>query len=246
MSLDFYIGADVLRIPPQEYLIKPLIPEGLTLLSAPPKTGKSILALDWGLSLSTGLNWMGYPCRQATVLYVLSEARSTLPPRVTAWERRHGKHPREITYALGATNLCDTAAVIHDLTPHIPEDGMIIWDTMARNMVGADENDFRAMGALVRTCDTIYESTGTSSLLVHHSTKEHTVQGGGKVTSSWYRGHSSLLGAIDMGMTIDPNTGYLECRAARHDEEFEAIPLIHTVVEGSIIIDWREKGTAYR
>ncbi|MGA2412682.1 MAG: AAA family ATPase [Candidatus Binataceae bacterium] len=243
--IDFYTNETVHNIPPQDYLINLILPEGVSLLSAHPKKGKSILALDWGLSLSAGLNWMGHQCRQVPVLYVLSEARSTLTKRVPAWQTRHGKLSHELTYACGATNLCDYNTVIADLSPHIPDEGMIIWDTMSRNMVGGDENDFRTMGAAIRTCDRLYENHGTSSLLVHHSTKEHQITAGGaKVTGSWYRGHSSLLGAIDMGMTIDEDE--LVCKAARHDEEFDPIALQRTVIGGGVILDWHSTKAGYR
>jgi hypothetical protein len=245
MPIDFYTNETVVNIPPQDYLIDKLLPEGVSLLSAQPKTGKSIVALDWGLSLSAGLDWMGIASRQCPVLYVLSEARSTLPPRVAAWQRRHGKLSHELTYACGATNLCISEQVVMDLAPHIPEQGLVIWDTMSRIMVGGDEIDFRTMGAAIRTCDSIYESFGTSSLLVHHSTKEHQVTAAGaKVTGSWYRGHSSLLGAIDIGITIEENE--LICKAARHDEPFEPIALQHSTDGGGIIIDWSSKKVAYR
>jgi RecA-family ATPase len=245
MSIDFYSVETVVNIPPQDYLINQLLPEGVNLLSAHPKQGKSILALDWALSLSAGLDWMGIPSRQCSVTYILSEARSTLPPRVQAWQKRHGKLPHELTIACGASNLCDYATVIKDLNVHIPEQGLLIWDTMARNMVGGDENDFRTMSALIKTCDMVYETKHTTTLLVHHSTKEHQVTAAGaKVTGSWYRGHSSLLGAVDMGMTIDEDE--LVCKAARHDEPFEPIPLKRTVISGGVILDWSSKKVSYR
>jgi RecA-family ATPase len=243
--IDFYTNDTVINIPPQDYIIDKILPEGVNLLSAQPKAGKSILALDWGMSISSGIDWMGIKTRQIPVLYILSEARSTLPPRVHAWQIRHGKLPSELTYACGATNLCDYSQVIVDLIPHVPEQGLIIWDTMSRNMVGGDENDIRTMGAAIRTCDRMFEERHTSSLLVHHSTKEHQVTAAGaKVTASWYRGHSSLLGAIDMGMTIEDND--LVCKAPRHDEPFEPISLEHAIVNGSIIIDWSSKKVGYR
>jgi RecA-family ATPase len=244
MAMEFYSQETVLNIPPQEYLIDKLVPEGLTLLSAHPKAGKSLVALDWGLCLSTGLDWMGIKTAQCPVLYVLSEARGTLPSRVRAWQHLHGYHPAELTFACGFSNLQDYARVVNDLTPHIPEDGLIIWDTLSRNMEG-EESESRTMGAIIRTCDTIYETVHTSSLLVHHSTKEHTINtAGATVTSSWYRGHSSLLGAIDMGITLADDE--LVCKAARHDEPFDNVPLQRTQVNGGLVLNWHSKKVAYR
>jgi RecA-family ATPase len=244
-SFDFYTNATVINIPPQEYLIEGILPEGVNLLAAPPKRGKSIVALDWGLCLSSGIDWMGYPTRQIPVIYVLSEARGTLAPRVRAWQFRHGKLSAEITYACGSTNLGDRELVLKALAPHIPEQGLIIWDTMARNMVGGDENDFRTVSGVIQTCDFFYEEYHTTSLLVHHSTKEHTVSAAGaKVTASWYRGHSSLEGAIDMGITIEDDE--LVCKASRHDEPFDPITITRASVNGSVILDWTSAKAAYR
>jgi RecA-family ATPase len=243
MGFEYYTLQTVTNIPPVNYLIKGLIPEGLILLSAPPKKGKSLVALDWGLCLGSGLSWKGYPTGQVSVLYVLSEARGTLPPRIKAWETLHGYHSSEITFACGFTNLENYQQVVSDLNMHMPQDGLIIWDTLARNMQG-DENDGKTMSAVVRTCDTIYETTGTSNLLVHHSTKEHKLPTGAMVTSSWYRGHSSLLGAVDMGMTIEEDE--LVCKAPRHDEPFESIPLARRQIAGSVVIDWQSKAATYR
>jgi RecA-family ATPase len=244
MAMDFYTTETVLNIPPQEYLIDKILPEGLNLLSAHPKAGKSLVALDWGLCLSSGLDWMGIKCAQCAVLYVLSEARGTLPSRVRAWQKMHGKRSAELTFACGFTNLQDYAKVTTDLAPHVPEDGLIIWDTLSRNIEG-EEGESRTMGAVIRSCDAIYESKHTSSLLVHHSTKEHTINtGGATVTASWYRGHSSLLGAIDMGMTLVDDE--LVCKAARHDEPFDNIPLQRTSVEGGLVLNWHSKKVSYR
>lgn len=225
-------------------MIDKVLPEGLSLLSAHPKAGKSLVALDWAMCLSTGLDWMGIKCVQAPVLYILSEARGTLPSRVKAWQKLHGMHSAEITWACGFTNMQDYGRVVRELSPHIPENGLMIWDTLSRNMEG-EESESKTMGAIIRTCDTIYESMHTSSLLVHHSTKEHTINtSGATVTASWYRGHSSLLGAIDMGMTLFEDE--LVCKAARHDEPFDNIPLQRTTVDGGLALNWHSKKVSYR
>jgi hypothetical protein len=144
----------------------------------------------------------------------------------------------------------DVNKVRKELKPHIPEDGLIIWDTLARNMAG-DESDSIAMGQVIRTCDEIYDRQHTSSLIVHHSTKENTISASGaKVTSSWYRGHSSLLGAVDMGMSIEDDQ--LVCKAARHDEPFEPISLSRKAIRvpeidrNSIVLDWTSKKVGYK
>src|SRR5215831_1825603 len=124
MPFDFYVQETVINIPPPDYLIDKVLPEGLNLLSAQPKQGKSLIALDWAMCLSTGINWMGIPCAQAPVLYVLSEARGTLPSRVKAWQKLHGLHSAEITFACGFTNLQDYGRVVRELSPHIPENGL--------------------------------------------------------------------------------------------------------------------------
>jgi RecA-family ATPase len=69
----------------------------------------------------------------------------------------------------------------------------VVIDTVARALLGADENSATDMGKFVKACDTIKEHTNAAVLGIHHSGKD-----GGK----GMRGSSALLGAVDTSIAV--------------------------------------------
>ena len=61
-------------LPPPEWLIEGLVPQdGLVVLYGEPRAGKSFVALDWGLSVATGVPWLGHEVRSGEVVYIYAE-----------------------------------------------------------------------------------------------------------------------------------------------------------------------------
>ncbi len=89
----------------------------------------------------------------------------------------------------GSVNLLDELMVcdVADLAVELAVD-MVVIDTIARTMVGGDENGPKDMNRLVAGLDHIREKSGALALGVHHAGKDET---------KGMRGHSSLLGAVD-------------------------------------------------
>lgn len=65
---------------------------------------------------------------------------------------------------------------------------LIVIDTMARVMGGANENEAPAISALMGNLELIRDRTGAHIMLIHHT---------GKDSSRGARGHSSLRAAVD-------------------------------------------------
>ena len=65
------------EITPPRFVIQGLLPEGLSILAAKPKTGKSWMALAAAVAVSNGSEFLGLPARQGEVLYLSLE--DTLP-----------------------------------------------------------------------------------------------------------------------------------------------------------------------
>jgi hypothetical protein len=63
------------KFPPREWFIKDLMSNGLYMLVAPPKMGKSFLALDMCLSIANGTPCLGYETVKHGVLYMVLEDR---------------------------------------------------------------------------------------------------------------------------------------------------------------------------
>jgi hypothetical protein len=155
-------------------------------------TGKSFLALDWAGCVATGRTWQRRRVeRPGRVLYVVSEGAHGMDARVGAWEygwqRKIGDEgfavlpvPVNLRSETDVAQLCGMAAG-HDL---------LIVDTLARCLVGADENSAQDMGQAVDAAYRLRDAmsdTGGTVLLVHHTGKD------GETT----RGSSALEAGVD-------------------------------------------------
>ena len=81
------ISADALmrlEIPEMRWPIAAIMPEGLTIIGAPPKTGKSAIALQLALSIASGANALGNaPTAKGDVLYLaLEDSHARLKDRI--------------------------------------------------------------------------------------------------------------------------------------------------------------------
>ena len=84
-------------LPAPEWMIDGLVPQdGLVVLYGVPAAGKSFLALDWALSVATGVPWLGREVREGEVVYIYAEgargSRGELMLGFRSMARR--KHPR--------------------------------------------------------------------------------------------------------------------------------------------------------
>lgn len=224
---------DLLALSPPEWLLERALPRGsLGVLYGPPKSAKTFLALDVGLSVAAGLpDVHGLRCKSGRVLYVLAEGgASMMRDRVWCWIESHGAvvgdrfvvHPR-------AVNLADPRAV-ERLLEHAGLDwNLVVFDTLARCMDG-DENSVKDMHAAISGCDDVRERTGAAVLLVHHSGKDQT---------KGMRGSTALLGAVDAVLKMRPDGArdyVFEVDALRHGEPADDRRLTLRPIGGSAVL----------
>ena len=70
-------------LPPTQYVIRKLLPQGLALLSGSPKVGKSWLTLDWCVKIAKGEKIWDFPTVKGTTLYLsLEDTESRLQERL--------------------------------------------------------------------------------------------------------------------------------------------------------------------
>lgn len=184
-------------------LIPPPIPlaagwfyrRSLAVLYGPPKKGKTFVAVDLALAVATGRPWMGGPTEAGHVVYCLGEGVAGLSRRLEAWRLHHGcDGPADLAilpHVPQLHNPVDVADFIEAVTPARP--ALIIIDTLARAIVGVDENASKDMGEVVAQLDRIKEATGACVLVLHHT---------GKDAARGTRGSSALTGAIDTGVEV--------------------------------------------
>lgn len=156
-------------------------------------TGKSFVALDWAASVATGRSWQGRSTVRRRVLYVAAEGAQGLQKRFDAWESgwQQAVEDDQLSVLPVAVNLTNGVAV-HELCDIIRDGGygFVVLDTLARCMVGADENSAKDTGMVIDAMAQLLGATpnGRGVVLgIHHTGKD------GKTL----RGSSAIEGAAD-------------------------------------------------
>ena len=180
------------------WLIKGLLPShGLAVIYGPPGCGKSFVTLDAALHIAAGLSYGDRLTKSVGVVYVAAEGGSGFRKR--AWAAKHHlKIADDVPFALVTTapNLGiaegDVAVLIDCIVKQaealsfVP--GLIVIDTLARSIAGADENSSKDIGIFVANAERIGVATRSLVIAVHHS---------GKDVERGMRGSSALHGAAD-------------------------------------------------
>jgi hypothetical protein len=190
LSLD-----DIDSLPEPEWLISGVLPAtSMTTLYGAPGAAKSFWALDAALSVATGHPFHGSDTKQGTVVYSLGEGIRGLKYRIEAWCLAHPtadrellrEHFRVIPKAVHLLEQREAAALINTIDA-IGDVSLLIIDTMARAMVGGDENSAGDVGLAVSVCDRVRDISGAATLIVHHMDANGTKA----------RGSTALPGASD-------------------------------------------------
>ena len=189
---------EIMKMPDPEWLVREVLPEGgLVTLYGQSGGGKTFVALDLALRIATGLDWWGKrSVRKGLVAYIAGEGVGGLKNRIRAWLKDHQE--------LGATALDDTFFLLDTVPPLLnpmalrglveavealpAEPVLVVVDTLALALPGADENSAQDVGRAVDACKWLQKRFGSTVLLVHHTRKSGDVE----------RGSSALRGACDV------------------------------------------------
>lgn len=162
-------------------------------------SGKSFLCYDLCAAVARGLeDWNGKRITKGRVLYVVAEGEAGFVNRINAYCHQQGISPDDfqVDYISDLTpNLLEPAMItdlIKDIKKREPYD-MIVMDTFAQVMPGANENSGEDVGKALAECKRIHRHTGAMVLLVHHS---------GKDASKGARGWSGLRAAADVELEV--------------------------------------------
>ncbi len=202
-------------LPPPVYLLDEfLVADTLAVVHGQPGQGKSFLALDWALSIANGVPWFGRKVMQGDVLYVVAEGLSGVGPRKRAWQIEHGVgEPQGLTWVREAVNLLDSDNAVMHLLEIVDEmqPVLIVIDTLARSLPGADENSSASMSTAVENLDILRKTTGACVLIIHHSPKD-----GGSP-----RGHGTLLGAVQTSVEVENVDGEMRVEVKKQKDAAE-------------------------
>lgn len=169
----------LIELPPPKWLVPQLIVEGMNWLVGEQKIGKTFLALDAAMTLA----------RSAPVLYFAGEGVSGLGVRVQSWISYHQETPQNFRVFPFVPKLNRPGdperflATVEALQPKL-----VVIDTFARAMAGADENSAMEVGRFISMIDEARERAGCSSLILHHPAKN----------GLGYRGSGAIAGAADL------------------------------------------------
>jgi hypothetical protein len=198
-----YHARELLTLPPQAWLLDRLVPQGaIGFIWGESGIGKSFLMIHLTLTVA----------QSEAVVYIADEGWHGYGERIRAW-MRHNKHDMGQLYFRQELLAVDEAAVsdlIAQIAPLQPK--LVILDTVATVMPGADDNAARDIGLLSRHCRLIAQATGAAVIGVHHPTKD------GKT----YRGSGALKGNFDFVMAVEADDDQLRitCQKMRDDEPF--------------------------
>ena len=206
-----FTRADQIQAEPPEWLIDGwLVRDSLACLVGASGTGKTFVALDWACSVATGRPWNEQATARGAVFYLAGEGRGGLRNRIAAWEADRGQPIASaplfladgLPYLLEEQSTADVVAAIEQTVEQIADDSgirpaLIVIDTVARAMSGANENSAEDMGAFIRALDTLREAWSATVLVLHHTGLNAEAQERG-------RGSSALRGALDSEFLLRP------------------------------------------
>jgi hypothetical protein len=216
----FLTDEEVEQLPPVQFLVEGLIPEGATAeVHGPPGSGKSFFALAIACCVTRGLGFCGHPVRRGPVVYVVGEGLAGIGARLRAWKAEHGSGGSVgLYFRNGPVQLLDRADVTRFIArvkglPAPP--ALIVIDTLARCMVGGDENSAKDMGLAIAAIDHIRTETGAAILIVHHTGKSGELE----------RGSTALRGAVDAMMLIQNDGGRITISSEKEKDASPFAPM---------------------
>ena len=223
---DKFLTLEQLRnLPPTSPLIKGMLDlDSLAIIYGPRGSYKSFITLDWAMSVACGTRWNEREVTQGKVVYIAAEGVSGLGVRFDAWLNEHPfQSPSDRLYVLPQTVSLLAPATIGELAEACAEveAKFVVIDTLARCLVGGDENSNKDAGLAVEQLDSLRRKTGACVLLVHHS---------GKNKDNGARGASAFEAAVDSVFEVVKDDDAVTINCTKQKNHAESLP-IHLTAE---------------
>jgi len=221
------------------YIIDDWIPtESICLLYAPKDHMKSFVAVDWFMSIASGIGWNGFDVLPGLCVYIAGEGNRGLIRRFQAWCIRHKvdlkRQPIALStlpmQALDKENIQLWANYLTQVLIDLGEPiRLVVIDTLATNFGPGDENSPTDMARFLAYLKIYIQVAFTCSILVIHHTGKDVTKGG--------RGGSSIESNADCVFTLkreqnmDENQVVLHCKHTKDSERPPDINLKSVLVE---------------
>ena len=181
-----------LDLPPIEFVVDRLIPQGLHILAGAPKTGKSWLLLLLCLRVANGERFWNRRTKQGSVLYLcLEDSPNRIQERLSELTENA---PSNLHFATSAETLTDgMVEQIEDFISEHPDTNLIVIDTLQKVRTALTDanpyaSDYKDIGILKSLAD----KHGITIIAVQHLRKQFDNDPHAMVTGS-----TGLLGAAD-------------------------------------------------
>jgi hypothetical protein len=237
------------RMPPVDWVVEGLLTRhGFSVLYGEPGAGKSFVALDIALSIVHGIAWQDFPVQRGAVLYIAGEGVGGLGKRIKGWEAAHGLSGRGAPFfvvpvAVRFREQEDIEKLLKTIEKLGARFSMVVVDTVARALLGGDENSATDMGLFIDACDAVKRHTNCALMAIHHS---------GKDVARGLRGSTALLGGVDASIRVKQDSGVVSIRTEKQ-KDAEAVADIHLemvsvalIGDSTIVLDRASEAGAER
>ena len=200
--IEFVPLGDLAKIPPVRYLHDTkFIDRGFNIVFGPSGAFKSFYALDVAMRIP------------APVVYIAGEGAGGLHKRAMAWCAYNGEPASELYFVCHEINLLNVAqvnALIEGAESIKP--ALVIFDTLARCIPGADENSAKDVGLAVNHSTMIQRKADCSIAWLHHTNRADRGE----------RGSGAMRGAADTMIELSANgDGIIRVSCSKlKDEEY--------------------------
>jgi len=160
---------------PVSWIVRDLLPEGVTLFAGKPKLGKSWLALQLGYGIATGDEVLGRAVEQGSVLYAaLEDNARRLKKRMHRIAPNDPNWPEKFLFSTEWPRLDQGGlAAFEDWIKNTRDARLLIVDTLAtvRPASGGKDSQYQSDYAALRGLHSLASETGIAILIVHHVRK---------------------------------------------------------------------------
>ena len=230
-----FTRADEIDLRATQWLIDGwLVRDTLAGMVGPSGSCKSFLGIDWACRVATGTPWFGRNVEQGAVFVIAGEGRSGMRKRIDGWQKATGipiaGAPLYIADCLPPlADLGNAAEVMNEISDVAEalfyrsgcEPTLIIIDTVARALAGANENSSDDMGRLIQGMDWLRQQWGACVLSLHHT-------GHGTETQSRARGSSAYYAALDSEFVLKATDQAVEVKVTKGKDWASPLPLTLT------------------
>lgn len=169
-------------------------------------SGKTFWALSVATAIATGSDCYGRKTDPGLVVYLASEAPTSIRSRMQAIKKHHGCNLENLVMVPVPMNFYNGDQDTHDVIELVRAVEqikgrpvrLIIGDTLARMSAGANENSGEDMGPVMARFDQVATATKATLMIIHHN---------GKDAAKGARGWSGIRAHIDTEIEVVEKDG---------------------------------------